>query len=686
MSKASKSTTQAKQSIKSKQPPSDPLKNSKAPDESKPKISSISRKNSRRKSDQIPPIDLNPKISSPDLSSNSQNNQKKLQILSFFQKAPEKIQGKSKRTFSSLSDKIVIKTKPSHRFLSFFDSVPQEIHKKFSIDFQAFRSSLLKSKFEEDQEKFVEELHNEIGNQKKPLGKISNNDQTDKEKEFTRRRILEAEKKKMLIEQKIREIDKEIKGIESSVSQRILQETQSQNEKIIRMIENQTKEQAGLSAVELVKKMNKFKHEQDLKKQRQREELDSELAAKLGSEKKKNEESREKLTELKRLKILEKIAKINQRQQERKLKEDTSNSVIKLSNNHYQQALSSIERKVEKNFENPQLERKKKDLETRRNLYKPLDGKEIKTHAKKYEEIKKLKEQESRIKSYKETEDKRLNNKKYESIFLRKVLETDGELRNRDEKSKESRKKLVEKQQKYQSIIKDLFKPKIDVEKRKEIEERINVLHKENTSFSIKNTSFSKKDNSSFIKNSKFVEIDPIGEALENSGDFKEEALLIEMKPKSDFTGQKSRRLLKLNYELPWKTIKQQNLLSVHKDVEVFNNEFMKTEIEAHKNSKRYDNYLKDIRVQRKELEAKGVIKKNSGWDKFINDENLDSHAKYLSVITTANNIENKAKLKEELGRKGNKNDLEVQNEINDLYLESIKAKLALLNLAPKSK
>ena len=95
---------------------------------------------------------------------------------------------------------------------------------------------------------------------------------------------------------------------------------------------------------------------------------------------------------------------------------------------------------------------------------------------------------------------------------------------------------------------------------------------------------------------------------------------------------------------------------------------------------------FKEVRSQRELLEAKGVIRKNQGWDKYIKDENLDSHDRYLSVITTANNIENKAKMKEEMVLKSKKNDLNVQDEINDLYLESIKAKLALLNLAPKSK
>lgn len=93
------------------------------------------------------------------------------------------------------------------------------------------------------------------------------------------------------------------------------------------------------------------------------------------------------------------------------------------------------------------------------------------------------------------------------------------------------------------------------------------------------------------------------------------------------------------------------------------------------------------MRNERKQLEAKGVIKKNKLWDKFLKDDSLEPHEKFQSVITTANNIEKKAKEKEELLlKKKKRNDFDVQDEINDLYLDSIKAKLALLNLEPQKK
>ena len=63
------------------------------------------------------------------------------------------------------------------------------------------------------------------------------------------------------------------------------------------------------------------------------------------------------------------------------------------------------------------------------------------------------------------------------------------------------------------------------------------------------------------------------------------------MKPQSEFSGQKSRKKLKINYELPWKTIKQND--GHMKTTEDLNKEFIEVKIQENKNSKRYLNYIK---------------------------------------------------------------------------------------------
>ena len=115
--------------------------------------------------------------------------------------------------------------------------------------------------FEDDQKNFIKELEKEQAKQekvqkgliipKKTRQKSNDTPMIDPElqkqldeaerakeelREFNRKKLIEAEKKKMLLEQKLREIDKEIHTIETSVSQRILEESELQNQEIIKKI------------------------------------------------------------------------------------------------------------------------------------------------------------------------------------------------------------------------------------------------------------------------------------------------------------------------------------------------------------------------------------------------------------------------------------------------------------------
>lgn len=544
---------------------------------------------------------------------------KKTQLLGFFKTAPNHVTKKTNSDLTVFKEQIRVKNKPSNRLKNFFSSVPSNVAEKSSKDLKGLQANLAKGHFEEEQKKFNEELEKEQKKQEKiekGLLKVKQNKQKsqessivdpevlkqleeaerlkEEERENNKKKLIDAEKKKMLLEQRLRELDKEIKNIETSVSQRLLEETELQNQKIIKKIEKETKEQAQIQANELAKKMQKMRQEQEEKRKKIREEMDNALMQRLESEKKRQEESQEKFKEEKRKLILEKLEKINKRKEERKLANDTSVSLIKQSRSHYQQTLTSISKTYEKNTES-ELERKKKELETRRNLYKPLNGEELKQHAQKYEESRRLKEQESRVKVVKDLEEKKINAKKYESLFLKQVLEKDSEERRKKEKYKESRKLLVEKQQKYQNIIKDLFKPKVDPQKIKEVENRVLVDNQKRLNKNIRTNK--RKEMVENQENNNYLfeqQINSIGENIEqtenNSGG------ITGMKPQSEFSGQKSRKKLKINYELPWKTIKQ--IDGAMKTTEDVNREFIEEKIQENKNSKRYLNYIKvDFRL-----------------------------------------------------------------------------------------
>jgi ABC-type lipoprotein release transport system permease subunit len=91
-------------------------------------------------------------------------------------------------------------------------------------------------------------------------------------------------------------------------------------------------------------------------------------------------------------------------------------------------------------------------------------------------------------------------------------------------------------------------------------------------------------------------------------------------------------------------------------------------------------NYIADLRKQNLELEKNGVkLKKDcQNWERYLKDNNLNNNQKFDSVLNRAQIMENQAKMKEKVASVAGA-DPETENEINNLYTESIKAKLALL-------
>jgi len=98
---------------------------------------------------------------------------------------------------------------------------------------------------------------------------------------------------------------------------------------------------------------------------------------------------------------------------------------------------------------------------------------------------------------------------------------------------------------------------------------------------------------------------------------------------------------------------------------------------------KNFWNFAKEIKQKNKEYQEKaGVrLKKDcENWEKYLKDEKLNKNEKYTSVLNRAQIMENQAKMKEKVASFNTHGiDIEVENEINELYVDSIKAKIALL-------
>lgn len=64
-----------------------------------------------------------------------------------------------------------------------------------------------------------------------------------------------------------------------------------------------------------------------------------------------------------------------------------------------------------------------------------------------------------------------------------------------------------------------------------------------------------------------------------------------------------------------------------------------------------------------------------------MKDDKLNKNEKFNSVLNRAQIMENQAKMKEKVASFNTRGvlDIEMENEINELYVDSIKAKIALL-------
>lgn len=95
--------------------------------------------------------------------------------------------------------------------------------------------------------------------------------------------------------------------------------------------------------------------------------------------------------------------------------------------------------------------------------------------------------------------------------------------------------------------------------------------------------------------------------------------------------------------------------------------------------------FLKELRQKNQEQREKIAARTNGAkekkeWEKCLNDSKLTKHEKFNSVLSKAQILENQAKMKEKVVNISSRGiDIEMENEINELYVDSIKAKIALL-------
>ena len=133
----------------------------------------------------------------------------------------------------------------------------------------------------------------------------------------------------------------------------------------------------------------------------------------------------------------------------------------------YRKAISNtpLYKKIESNFVNhieiPELEKRKKELQKKRDLFKPWDYDELRERTKYLEML----QSEHRPKNIFNE-----RSKSTKSRFLKRVLDEDKERFLEQVEKEKVKKEMAEKKKKYAKIVKEIFSPAVDLLKRKEIE------------------------------------------------------------------------------------------------------------------------------------------------------------------------------------------------------------------------
>jgi hypothetical protein len=367
-----------------------------------------------------------------------------------------------------------------------------------------------------------------------------------------------------------------------------------------------------------------------------------------------------------------------------------------------------MEKEFLQNVVFPELETRKEKLKIKREFYKPIEDKELREHALKYEERKKNL-------MHNEIPEKLAPLNFVKSNAYKKVLEQDKEEKTKSDQKAGELKQRKEKQQQYAKIVKEMYFPKSDP--------KDDLLSKENLQEIIARsqkaellpimTSTTKESNTgpklqlkkkrpsqdispnviteespersyiphAFLKRKPGQKVHispPVVESVAREA--KVDTILpregldeeqIEVKPPKKLY-EKKPRVVSMSPKRIEKKAFEQGEDEVKADI-----------LEPELAKKSYPNYLADVRKNRIEQEKKTGKGKYGQWEKHLKNKGMTQQEKVMNILDDINRMEFQAKKKESKLRRHDPakefQPLELEDDVGEMYLESIKAKLAII-------
>ncbi|CAG9331068.1 unnamed protein product [Blepharisma stoltei] len=261
------------------------------------------------------------------------------------------------------------------------------------------------------------------------------------------------------------------------IDDRNSEETDKETQQALLERRQKEEEEKAIAALKLTKKLNKeMKEREERLKERENEMLRKIQEEVLLEEKLKEEMLLEK-DELKRQQLKELQEKSRSRKKEIALMKEIQEKETKkiLSEKPLYQKLDEL---YTNEILMPELERKKAELAKKRMLFKPLDHNELAEYEKRHDEMLRECEERRRERAKQRSIDHIANSASLDlkSKFYDNILEEEKKLKEEKEKEFLQKKLKLEKQLLYSEIIKEAYSPIIDPAKQKEMKLLIEKL------------------------------------------------------------------------------------------------------------------------------------------------------------------------------------------------------------------
>jgi len=335
------------------------------------------------------------------------------------------------------------------------------------------------------------------------------------------------------------------------------------------------------------------------------------------------------------LKVYEQIKK--KKEEEKKKLEETKPKVPRMSEEQY--LYKKLEQRYNTEVLMPMLEEKKKELAQKRNKYKSIGKEEIEEHMRMHDFLKVQKETER----LNELKTRRENSQEVQKII--RQIEKEKKQKENDEKKKLEINERKMKMENYAKLIRETHSVRPSDAKIAELQKKIAKLK-----HPVRQQRDIRKDyNISAIRN--------IPPKIPSSGNL----------PKPTLPG------LQVNQEI----ISFSSEPSTSRKHRERNGPFLK-KIAVRRDPKPPVNYLQEFRIRREQNNE--IIKPPIfNWHSELNNDLLNSNEKYSRLMEKARLIDEQARRKELLLNV--KGEFDLENNVSDRLIDSIKAKLAILEI-----